>query len=65
MYVLSGTAGGIAPMDDLAAGMYPVVLGVAYSTTKMALKIVAITPNSPAENNSAWLWPGLWPPTRG
>lgn len=40
VYVLSGTAGGIAPMDDLAANMYPVVLGVAKSTTKMVLKIV-------------------------
>lgn len=43
VYVLSGTAGGIAPMDDLAAGMYPVVLGVAKSTTKMVLKIVKQT----------------------
>lgn len=40
VYVLSGTAGGLAPMDDLAAAMYPVVLGVAKSTTKMNLKIV-------------------------
>jgi len=40
VYVLSATAGAIAPMDDLAAGMYPVVLGVAKSTTKMNLKIV-------------------------
>lgn len=40
VYVLSGTAGGIAPMDDLAAAMYPVVLGVAKSTTKMNLKII-------------------------
>lgn len=43
VYVLSGTAGGIAPMDDLAANMYPVVLGVAKSTTKMVLKIVKST----------------------
>lgn len=43
VYVLSGTAGGIAPMDDLAAGMYPVVLGVAKSTTKLVLKIVKST----------------------
>jgi len=40
VYVLSGTAGGIAPMDDLASGMYPVVLFVAKSTTKARLKIV-------------------------
>lgn len=43
VYVLSGTAGGIAPMDDLAAAMYPVVLGVAKSTTKLSLKIVKQT----------------------
>jgi hypothetical protein len=40
VYVLSGTAGGIAPVGDLASGWYPVVLGVAKSTTKMNLKIV-------------------------
>lgn len=40
VYVLSGTAGGIAPMDDLAGGDYPVVLGVAKSATKMILKII-------------------------
>ena len=39
VYVLSGTAGGIAPMDDLAATMYPVVLFVAKSATKANLKI--------------------------
>jgi hypothetical protein len=40
VYVLSGTAGGIAPMDDLASGDYPVILGVAKSASKMNLKIV-------------------------
>lgn len=40
VYVLSGTAGGIAPIGDLASGMYPVILGVAKSTTKMILKII-------------------------
>ena len=40
VYVLSGTAGGIAPIGDLASGMYPVILGVAKSTTKMNLQIV-------------------------
>ncbi|MBK9751824.1 MAG: hypothetical protein IPO91_34370 [Chloroflexi bacterium] len=40
VYVLSGTAGGIAPIGDLASGMYPVIIGVAKSTTKMNLKIV-------------------------
>ncbi len=44
IYVLSGTAGGIAPVDDLAAGDYPVILGVAKSATKMILKII----NGPA-----------------
>ena len=40
VYVLSGTAGGIAPMDDLASGMYPVILMVAKSASKAVLKIV-------------------------
>lgn len=40
VYVLSGTAGGIAPVGDLAAAMYPVIIGVAKSATKMNLKIV-------------------------
>lgn len=40
VYVLSGTAGGIAPVGDLASGMYPVIIGVAKSTSKMILRIV-------------------------
>jgi hypothetical protein len=45
VYVLSGTAGGIAPIGDLAAAMYPVVLMVAKSGgTKAILKII----NGPA-----------------
>lgn len=40
VYVLSGTAGGIAPVGDLASTMYPVILGVAKSTSKMILKII-------------------------
>jgi len=40
VYVLSGTAGAIAPVTDLAAGMYPVLLHVAKSTTKSVLKIM-------------------------
>jgi hypothetical protein len=40
VYVLSATAGGIAPVTDLASGHYPVVLMVAKSTTKAYLKIV-------------------------
>jgi len=40
VYVLSATAGGIAPVTDLAAAMYPVVLMVAKSATKAYLKIV-------------------------
>jgi hypothetical protein len=38
IYVLSGTAGGIAPLADLAAGDYPVVLLIARSTTKAVFK---------------------------
>jgi hypothetical protein len=44
LYVLSGTAGKIAPMDDLANGMYPVVLFVAKSTTKATLAILKQSP---------------------
>jgi hypothetical protein len=33
IYILSNTAGGIAPHSDLTTGWYPVVLGVALSTT--------------------------------
>jgi hypothetical protein len=40
VYVLSATAGGIAPMDDLAATMYPVIIGVANSASTMRLSIV-------------------------
>lgn len=40
VYVLSATAGGIAPVGDLASGMYPVIMGVAKSTSKMKLKII-------------------------
>jgi len=43
VYVLSATPGGVAPMDDLAAAMFPVVLMVAKSTTKANLKIVKST----------------------
>jgi hypothetical protein len=38
VYVLSGTAGGLAPIGDLASGWYPVVVMVAKSTTKAILK---------------------------
>ncbi len=38
IYVLSGTAGGIAPLADLAAGDYPVVLLIARSSTKAVFK---------------------------
>jgi hypothetical protein len=40
IYVLSGTAGGIAPVGDIAAGDYPVILGVALSATVLNLKII-------------------------
>lgn len=35
IYVVSATAGGIAPSADIAATMYPVVLFIAKSTTKV------------------------------
>lgn len=37
VYVLSATAGGIAPVADLATGLYPVVLGI--GTTASNLKL--------------------------
>lgn len=43
VYVLSGTPGGFAPIGDMAAGDYPVILMVAKSTTKAVLKIVKST----------------------
>ncbi len=43
LYVLSGTAGAIAPVADLAAGDRSVVLMVATSTTVAIMKIVAGT----------------------
>lgn len=39
--ILSATAGGIAPVADLASGHYCTVLGVAVSTTAINLKLVA------------------------
>lgn len=40
VYVLSGTAGGIAPVADLASNDYVSVLGAAKSTSKLKLKIL-------------------------
>ena len=39
IYVVSATAGGIAPAADLASGKYTTVLGVAISATKIKLNI--------------------------
>lgn len=36
-YYLSGTAGGICPIADVAAGDYPEVIGIATSTTVLKL----------------------------
>ena len=40
VYILDGTAGAFCPIGDIAAGDYPVVIGVAKSATKMFFKIV-------------------------
>jgi len=40
VYVLSATAGGIAPVGDVTTGWYPVVLGVAISTSTLIVKLV-------------------------
>lgn len=42
VYVLSATAGGIAPIADLTTGWYPVVIMVAKSTTKAIFKPSAL-----------------------
>ena len=38
-YYLSGTPGGIGPVADLITGDYPVIMGIAISTTVLNLKI--------------------------
>ncbi|MCG7507065.1 hypothetical protein [Mesorhizobium retamae] len=38
-YYLSGTAGGICPVADVAAGDYPLILGMGKSTTVLAVNI--------------------------
>lgn len=42
VYVLSATAGAIAPSADIAAGMYPVPVLVAYSTTKCVFRATGL-----------------------
>jgi len=42
VYVLSGTAGGIAPSVDIAAGWYPNPVFIAKSTTKCIFKPAAL-----------------------
>ena len=39
VYVQSATAGGIAPVSDLASGWYRVTLGIATSTSNLAVKV--------------------------
>lgn len=38
-YYLSGTAGGICPVADLASGDYPTILGISSSTTVLNIDI--------------------------
>lgn len=39
-YYLGGTAGSIVPVGDLTTGDYPVIIGIAKSTSVLAVKIV-------------------------
>lgn len=39
VYYLSGTAGGLAPVADVAAGDYPCIIGICSSTTVLDVKI--------------------------
>lgn len=48
VYVLSAMPGGVAPSADIAAGWYPVVLGVAVSTTKIYFAPRQIQGTAPA-----------------
>jgi hypothetical protein len=41
-YYLSATAGGIAPAADLAAGMDPILIGMAKSTTVLTIDIIDV-----------------------
>ena len=41
IYVLSGTAGNIAPVGDLASGNFVTILGVASSASQLELSITA------------------------
>lgn len=49
VYVLSGTAGGIAPTADIGTGEYPIVLLVATSTTTCILKPRALQGTAAAQ----------------
>jgi hypothetical protein len=40
IYVLSATAGGIAPVADLATGHYPSILGVATTASNLLMGIL-------------------------
>jgi hypothetical protein len=40
-YYLSGTAGGLCPVADVAAGDYPAIIGIGQSTSVLAVEIVA------------------------
>lgn len=39
VYYLSGTAGGLAPLADVAAGDYPCIIGICTSTSVLNVKI--------------------------
>lgn len=40
-YYLSATPGGIAPAADLAVGMTPVIVGIAFSTTQLKISMLS------------------------
>lgn len=54
VYVLSATAGGIAPSADIASGWYPVVIGVSISTTKMYFNPRRIQGSAAATASIEW-----------
>jgi len=55
VYCLSSTAGGICPTADIGTGEYPVVVLIAYSTTKCIFRANGIRGTAPAVSAEAWL----------
>ena len=49
IYVLSATAGGIAPSADITTGTHTIIIGIAKTTTKIAVKPRVLQSTTPAQ----------------